>query len=265
MERKNFSFDDYKNSFNLNDMLRAPKEITPDLSVADIVTDNYRTAEVFRKYHIDYRCNGKMSLNAACILKGLHEPDILEELQQFADAYQYAEQWSVGFMIDYLINIHHNYFKNNIPVVLDYINRFTANHNKKFPEIQQLPSLARQLCDKLADLASYESDKLFPYIKRIIYAYNNNEVYGKLFIKTLGKLSAEELEQYHAQIKVFTSQIEHLANNFSLPENACSTHRVMLQKLREFIDYIGQHFSIEKKILIPAILQMEKSLLEKIY
>jgi regulator of cell morphogenesis and NO signaling len=254
-----------KNSFNLNDMFKAPKEITPELLVADIVNDNYRTAEVFSKYHIDYCCGGKMSLNAACRLKGLHEPDILEELQQMANAYQQKEQWSVGFMIDYLINVHHNYFRNNIPVVLDYINMFTANHNKKFPEMQQLPLLVQQLCDKLIALVNYESDKLFPYIKRIIYAYNNNEVYGKLFIKTLGKLSAGELEQYHAQIKVFISQIEHLANHFALPENACSTHRVMLQKLREFIDYIRQHFSIEKKILIPVILQMEKTLLEKIY
>jgi regulator of cell morphogenesis and NO signaling len=246
-------------------MFTAPKEITPDLLLADIVTDNYRTAEVFRKYHIDYCGGGKMSLNAACRLKGLYETDILEELRQFTNAYENAEQWSVDFMIDYLINIHHNYFKNTIPVVLDYINSFTSGHSKKFPKMQQLPGLAQQLCNKLADLVNYESDRLFPYIKRIIYAYNNNEVYGKLFIKTLGKLSAEELEQYHAQIKVFISQIEQLTNNFSSPENACSTHLVMLQKLPEFIDHIRQHFSIEKKILIPAILQMEKSLLEKIY
>lgn len=246
-------------------MFRAQKKITSDLLVTDIVTENYRTADVFRKYNIDYCCGGKMSLNAACRLSGLRESDILEELQEFANAYQNAEQWSVDFMIDYLINIHHNYFKNNIPVVLDYINRFIVSHNKKFPEMIPLPMLAQQLCNKLTDLLNYERDSQFPYIKRIIYAYNNNEVYGKLFIKTLGKLSEEKLEQYHAQIKVFKLQIESLTNNFSLPENACATQKVMLQKLQEFIDYIRQHFSIEKKILIPAILQMEKSLLEKIY
>ena len=246
-------------------MFKAPKEITPELLVADIVNDNYRTAEVFSKYHIDYCCGGRISLNAACRLKGLNEADIIEELQQFANSYQNAAEWSVDFMIDYLINIHHKYFKNNIPVVRENIDRFMSGHHKKFPEMQPLQGLARQLCDKLADLVSYESDRLFPYIKRIIYAYNNNEVYGKLFIKTLGKLSAEELEQYHVQIKVFVAQIEHLTNDFSLPANACSTHMVMLQKLREFIDYIRQHFLIEKKILIPVILQMEKSLLEKIH
>ena len=101
--------------------------------------------------------------------------------------------------------------------------------------------------------------------KRIVYAYTNNEVYGKLFIKTLGKLSSKELEENQARIKVFILQIEALTNNFSLPENACTTHKIMIHKLGEFVDYIRQHFSIENKILIPAILEMEKSLLEKIH
>src|SRR5450432_1627498 len=246
-------------------MFRAPKEITTDLLVTDIVTDNYRTAEVFTKYDIDFCHGGKVSLNAVCRSKGLRESEILEELQQFGNAYQNAEQWPVDFMIDYLINIHHNYFKKNIPVIHDSINRFIVNHHKKLPEIEQLSALTQQLFNKLTDLVNYEKDSQFPYIKRIIHAYNNNEVYGKLFIKTLGKLSEEKLEQYYAAIKIFTKHIEGLTNNFSLPENLCTTHKVMLQKLREFLDYIRQHFFIEKKILIPAILKMEKSLLEKIY
>ena len=204
-----------------------------------------------------------MSLNAACGSQNLNESDIMEELQQFNSAYQNAEQWSVDFMIDYLINVHHNYFKNNIPLIHDYINRFSGSHGKKFEEIQQLPIIVQNLHNKLTDLVNYESKSLFPYIKRIIYAYNNNETYGKLFIKTLRKLSIEDLEQYHAQIKIFTLQIEQLTHNFLLPEYPCSTHVVMLQKLREFIDYLKQHFSIEKKMLIPATLRMEKSLMEK--
>jgi len=244
-------------------MIKTSKKITPDLLVTDIVANNYRTAEVFRKYNIDF-CNGtKMSLNAACGSQNLNELDIMEELQQFNSAYQNAEQWPVDFTIDYLTHVHHNYFKNNIQLIHEYINIFLKSHGKKFEEMQQLPELVQRLQSKLTDLVNYESKSLFPYIKRIIYAYNNNETYGKLFIKTLRKLSVEDLEQYHAQIKTFTLQIERLTHNFLLPQNPCATHAVILQKLQEFIDHLKQHFSIEKKILIPAILRMEKSLLEK--
>ena len=72
-------------------MLKTSKKITPDLLVTDIVANNYHTAEVFRKYNIDF-CNGtKMSLNTACGAKNLNEFDIMEELQQFNSAYQNAE------------------------------------------------------------------------------------------------------------------------------------------------------------------------------
>ena len=252
----------FHNSFQFQDMFSVPKEITSDLLVTDIVTENYRTAEVFRKYDIDFCCGGKKSLSVACQSKGLNESDILEELKKFTKAYQNAEQWSVDFMIDYLINVHHNYFRNEFPVVLDYIKTFVSGHSKQFQEIQHLPILANQLNDKLTALVNYESETLFSYIKKIIYAYNNNEVYGKLFIKTLRKLFAEDLGQYHAQIKVIILELERLTNNFECPENACATHQVTFQKVHEFVDYIRQHLYIEKKFLIPAIMKMEKSLLE---
>lgn len=244
-------------------MFKAANDITSDLLVTDIVNNNYRTADVFRKYNIDFCCGGKMPLRMACELNGLDESDLLEELEQFSNADQNAEQWSVDFMIDYLINVHHNYIKNNIPIVSDYINSFVVSHDKKFMEFQQLPTLTQLLCNKLIDQINYESTSLFPYIKRIVYAHKNNEIYGKHLIKTLHKLSAEDLEQYHAQMKVFILEIERITNNFTLPENPCTTHRVMLQKLHEFVDYIWQHIFIEKKYLIPITLQMEKSLLEK--
>ena len=139
-----------------------------------------------------------MTLNEACRLKGLYECDMLEELQQFANGHQNVEQWSVNFMIDYLINIHHNYFSNKFIAVNDYLNRLSLSHNKKFHEIERLIRLIQQMFNKLTDLINYESASLFPYIKRIIHTYSNNEVYGKLFIKTQGKLSAENLEEFHS-------------------------------------------------------------------
>jgi regulator of cell morphogenesis and NO signaling len=241
----------------------SPEKITPDLLVTDIVTNNYRTAEVFRKYNIDFCSAAGISLNAACMARGLNESNILEELQQFNSAYQNAEQWSENFMIDYLLNVHHNYFKNNMPVLVDYIDKFILSHRTKSDDLAQFPLLIQKLQDKIISLLDYESKSLFPYIRRISYAHNNNEIYGKLFIKTLRKLSVEELEQYHAQIKILTLEIELLTDNFSPVETTCTTQQVLLQKLREFIDHIEQHFSIEKKILIPSILQMEKTLLER--
>ena len=61
-------------------MFKTPKKITADLSVTEIVTANYRTAEVFRKYNIDFCCGGKMSLTRACELQAINDSGLLEEL-----------------------------------------------------------------------------------------------------------------------------------------------------------------------------------------
>ena len=244
-------------------MSRSANEVTSELLVSDIVANNYRAAEVLKKYDIDFCCGGKISLRMACELRDLDGPDILEELQQVLNAHPNADQWSVNFMIDYLINIHHNYIKKNIPPVNENINKFITSHGKRYPEIQQVLILIEQLSNKLIDQVNYESDRLFPYIKRIVYAHNNNEVYGKHLIKTFHKLSATDLEQFHARTNELISEVVVLTNNFNIQENICITHKVMLQKLQEFIDSIQDYMLIEKKYLIPLTLQMEKNLLEK--
>ncbi len=244
--------------------MRTSNRITSSQLVTDIVIKDFRAAEVFRKYNIDFCCGGRMPLSMACELQGVNEGMLMEELEEFAPVYESAKSWGVDFTIDYLINLHHTYFKNSIPVLLEYVDRFFKSHIKRFPEFRELPGLVDELQTKLHKQLSYESDKLFPYIKRIHYANNDNEVYGKLLMKTLQKVSVEDMQQYTVSLLKLISQIEELTNGFQPPLNACTTQKVMLQKLEEFTGFIKQHIFIERKILIPAAMQIEKNLFEKL-
>ena len=84
--------------------------------VSDIVTHDYRTAAVFRKYAIECYCGGKWSLEAACEMRGLDVGHIQEELEQsmrnicLSNAIDFRE-WNIDFLIDYIVNIHHQYLK----------------------------------------------------------------------------------------------------------------------------------------------------------
>ncbi|MEP7229285.1 MAG: DUF542 domain-containing protein [Ginsengibacter sp.] len=245
-------------------MPTSSKGITAGQLVTDIVLKDFRAAEVFRKYNIDFCCGGKMPLSMACELQGVNEDILMEELEHFAPVYESAKSWAVDFTIDYLINLHHTYFKNSLPVLLEYVDRFFKSHIKKFPESHELPGLVDELQTKLQKQLSYESDKLFPYIKRIHYAHSDNEVYGKLLMKTLQKVPVEDVQQHDAPLVELIFRIEELTNSFQPPSNACTTHKVMLQKLEEFTGYIRQHIFIERKILIPAAMQIERNLLEKL-
>ena len=54
-------------------------DIQEEALVADIVTSDYRTADVFNKYGIDYCSDGNQPVSAACQLKGLNFQEVIKE------------------------------------------------------------------------------------------------------------------------------------------------------------------------------------------
>ncbi|MFN2372693.1 MAG: DUF542 domain-containing protein, partial [Cyclonatronaceae bacterium] len=58
-------------------------EITSQLSnqtIAELVTADYRTAGVFRKYGLDFCCGGKKTVSDACSSHNLDAGEVLGEL-----------------------------------------------------------------------------------------------------------------------------------------------------------------------------------------
>ena len=49
-------------------------------SLAQIVNNNHRAASVFEKYHLDFCCKGKRTLEQACTESELKIEEILSEL-----------------------------------------------------------------------------------------------------------------------------------------------------------------------------------------
>ncbi len=84
-------------------------------SIGAFVAEDYRTAEIFEKYGIDFCCGGQASLAATCQEKGLDPDKILQEIAVVkSEPIQRSENygaWSLPFLIDYIVNTHHAYLK----------------------------------------------------------------------------------------------------------------------------------------------------------
>ncbi|MBK5269943.1 MAG: DUF542 domain-containing protein, partial [Bacteroidia bacterium] len=124
--------------------------IAPESLVSDIVVEDYRTADVFTKYGIEYCCGGKWPLEIACKGRGLDTEFITEELKRatrnisvpnFID----FNKWNIDFLIEYIINIHHEYLRVAIPQVKDHLERFAKGHRKKFTYLTEAEELVSQL------------------------------------------------------------------------------------------------------------------------
>lgn len=243
-----------------------PATINKTTSVTDIVLNDYRTADVFLKYDIEFCCGGKWPLEVVCNSKNLDVAEVLQELTKASRAVQLSNSlrfhdWSTAFLIDFIINVHHEYLKTTLPVALEYVTRFMEGHLRKFPELQPLQEIVTKLHKDILPHLLSEEETFFPYIKQICNAHLHREPYASLLVKTLRKPLQVTMRQEHDLMNKLLQQMRELTNNYTIPDKACVTHKVTFHKLQELDNDLTQHLYLENDILFPRAIEIEKELL----
>ena len=98
-------------------------------------------------------------------------------------------------------------------------------------------------------------------IDQITHAYAQDEPYAVLFAETLRKPLQATMRQEWERINSLVRQMRQLTNDYTIPENACVTHKVTFLKLQELDNDITQHLYLENAILLPRAIKIEKELL----
>lgn len=97
--------------------------ITENNTVAEVVTYNIKTADVFKKHGIDFCCGGGITIKKACKNHNVSYSEIEQELSNInnptSKAYDY-DSWKLDFLVDHIENIHHTYVEENTSLVLQY-------------------------------------------------------------------------------------------------------------------------------------------------
>lgn len=235
-------------------------------TVPDIVRSDYRTADVFKKHGIGYCSDDAVSLLEACTSKNLNYNAILEELAEATKTIVlpntlHFSEWKIGFLIDYVVNVHHAYLHEAIASLESLLVSFIENHKKKNPEINKILFLFRELSVLLITHSRHEEEIIFPYIRQIESTYRRKETYGNLFVRTLRK-PLSNIEKEHEVIMSILKEIQTLSNNYTSPSNACADQSAIYHKLEEFHRDMLQHTHLEDDILFPKAIEMEKELLQ---
>ena len=243
-----------------------PFKIDSSTFVTDIVTHDYRAADVFLKYDIDFCCGGKWPLDIVCESKGLETESIINELnlklRHSSDGIVMEfDEWDLNFLADYILNIHHRYLHKALPETNQYVNRFLAGHQKKFPELAELGKIMEKMMKEIPPHMKKEEEIIFPYIKQIFHAWQHKESYASLLIRTLRKPVEEVMQNEHESVGKQLHLIREITNNYTLPEKPCVTHRVTFSKLKELDINLVQHIHLENNILFPKAIALEKVLL----
>ena len=231
-------------------------------TLSEIVKNNFKAAAVFEKYNLDFCCKGNKFLATACEEKGVNESEILSELERIK-AYQNSsinyEEWSLDFLIDYIVNTHHSYVRKMIPIISEHVNKVATVHGQNHPELKEIARIYTIVYKDLKQHMMKEEEILFPHIKYLVKSKGNgNKSESPYFGTVQNPIRMMESEHQNAGDELF--EIRRLSNNYTLPEDACNTFRVTFQELKEFEEDLHKHVHLENSILFPKSIQLEAEL-----
>lgn len=232
----------------------------PD-SIGQMVVADYRKAVVFRKYGLDYCCGGKKSLEEACQKKGLDAQKVKNELDDLdrmkPDVQHDFDQWPLDKLIHYIVDKHHLYVAEALPMLFELTAKVARVHGEKHPELVQIAQIFDGVAKDLQMHMRKEEAILFPFLTRLSTTQNNGmplptPVFGSV------ENPIRMMEAEHESAGVEMEEIRQLSQDYSPPTDACTSYRVLFAKLREFEQDLHQHVHLENNILFPKAIALEK-------
>ncbi len=231
-------------------------------TVGQVVSEDYRTAEVFKKYGIDFCCGGKVTVKAICEKKNIDNGALLTDLNipvaENDDPAKFMH-WPLDRLADHIVDRHHRYVGENLEPITQYAVKVARVHGERHPELREIAGLWLDVADELAQHMQKEEHILFPYIRRMQESETSGEPAVKPPFGTVQN-PVRMMEQEHENAGSMMHRIAELSSGFTPPEDACNTYRVLFAKLKEFEDDLHTHVHLENNILFPRAAEMEARL-----
>ena len=229
-------------------------------TLGEIVSKDLRKAEVFKKLGMDFCCGGKKSLEDACTEKGLNVSDVRKALDGVSDTQTFSSShdfnsWSLSFLADYIVNVHHAYVKENTPMLSELSLKIADHHGEKHPELIKIRNVIDEMLCELKVHMKKEETILFPYVKQIEISLENGHNMPRAFNSVQQPVAV--MEHDHDIVAGLSKEIRTLTSNYTLPADACNSYALLYRKLEEFENDLHLHIHLENNILFPKAVEAE--------
>ena len=235
--------------------------LTQEKTIGDYVAENFRTAEVFKKYHIDFCCKGGRTVQEACDKKKVSPEEIYKELEEVANRKSEDidfNAWPLDLLADYVEKTHHRYVEEKSAMLIPYLNKLCKVHGERHPELFKINELFSGSAEDLAAHMKKEELILFPFIRKMVEAKKSGEELQSPRFGTVENPVAMMKEEHEAEGERFV-KIAELTNNYQFPADACGTYQVTFRMLEDFQNDLHKHIHLENNILFPKAIALEKT------
>lgn len=228
---------------------------TSEEKIGDIVAVFPGASNLFKELLIDFCCGGDRTLAEAIDQRKLDEGEVLNRLNESYIEYTNREaskeiDWreaSIVDLIDHIVNVHHEYLRNELPILSQFVTKIVRVHGGK--EDLVLPALHKKFHEMKIELDQHlitEEEILFPLMRQ--YASNPTTELHEQVIKGL-----HVLETDHSSVGDALKEMRTMTGGYKLPSEACRTYTLTFQKLDELESDMFQHIHLENNILFPRI------------
>ncbi len=230
--------------------------------ISDIVTENYETAAIFKKYKVDFCCNGNRTLFELSEDSDIDLKSLIDEVESIVKRktvdYDYTD-WDIDFLSDYIYQNHHRYIERQIPEIKSYLEKICRVHGEKHPELFEIDKLFSKSAGDLVLHMKKEELILFPYIKKIAKSSRSaSKLETPSFISVENPIKMMH-EEHNDEGERFR-EIAKLSNDYTPPKSACSSYKIAFKLLQEFEEDLHKHIHLENNILFKKAIVQEEQL-----
>lgn len=236
--------------------------IQEDQIIGELVASDYRTASVFKKYNIDFCCQGNRTINDACEAKDndgkLVVGDLNELLNSKTDTALDYQSWPLDLLAEYIEKKHHRYVEQKTTEIKPYLEKICRVHGGRHPELHEISEHFNATAGELAMHMKKEELMVFPFIRKMVKA---KEAGTKVAMPNFESIQfpIQAMMDDHTNEGERFRLIDELSNNYTPPEDACNTYRVTFALLKEFEQDLHLHIHLENNILFPKAIELEKT------
>jgi regulator of cell morphogenesis and NO signaling len=221
--------------------------------LGELVTEDFRIAEVFKHAGIDFCCGGKKTLEQACREKNIDLKSMEEEIRAIGQAPALSninfKDWEPGFLADYIINTHHKYVQKILPDLIYYTRKIASVHGSQHHELIEVARLFEEISKELQQHLQKEEEVLFPAIKSAIQG-------STVELQSVIHSEIERMSSEHEFAGVAMDKINELTAGYTVPQDGCNSYQVAFKMLRQFEDDLHIHVHLENNILYPKALML---------
>ena len=212
-------------------------------SINTLVKEDIRMANFFQDKKIDFCCNGDRNLGEVLKEKGVDETVFMSDLHEYKESLD-GEGEKVNFfnqmdneeLIGYIRSTHHTYTRNVLKDLDQYVAAIVKAHYRHDKALLlAINSLYGKLRIELHEHLIKEEVDLFPLIMDEQFEEAKKEI--------------ETTEDEHDAAGDILKELEKITNDFKAPKGACTTYKLVYDKIHNLQKDLFIHIYLENSVL----------------